>query len=183
MTCIIGLEQDGKVYIGGDSCASHSWLSDVTALPKVFRVGEFLIGYTDSFRMGQILQHHLNIRPQNEGEPDDRYLVTEFVVAVRTALKEHGYAEINSNREEGGHFLVGYRGHLYHVGGDFQINRSPRGFTACGGGMYYALGAMEALGFNEDMRANPDSRIMAALEVAGKWNPYVMPPYYVKVLE
>ena len=33
---------------------------------KVFHNGEFIMGFTDSFRMGQLLQYKLQIPPQHE---------------------------------------------------------------------------------------------------------------------
>ena len=59
MTCIIGLVADGRVYLGGDSAAVHGWTRRRTRLRKVFRKGPFLVGYTTSFRMGQLLEHQL----------------------------------------------------------------------------------------------------------------------------
>ena len=61
MTCVIGLEHKGEVYIGADSAATSGWAVSATRLPKVFLVNEFLIGYAGSFRMGQLLQHKLQI--------------------------------------------------------------------------------------------------------------------------
>ena len=66
MTCIIGLAENDRVYIGADSASAEGWTVRATGLSKVFRAGEFVIGYTDSFRMGQILEYHLEVR---EREP------------------------------------------------------------------------------------------------------------------
>lgn len=145
MTCIVGMSYEGKVYIGGDSMASDGYSKQATALRKVFRVGEFLIGYTSSFRMGQILQYHLEVRHQQDGETDERYMVVAFIEGVRQCLKDKGYAKVDSNMESGGQFLVGYRGHIYEVASDFQVNHWTSGIAACGAGQDYALGAMFAL--------------------------------------
>ena len=90
MTCIVGLVQKGTVYIGADSASVSGWTSRVTRLPKVFRRGPFLIGYTTSFRMGQLLEHALAVPPQGDESDDMRFMVTTFVESVRALLKERG---------------------------------------------------------------------------------------------
>ena len=151
---------------------------DATRLRKVFRVGEFLIAYTSSFRMGQILQYHLEVRHQQDGETDERYMVVAFVEAVRKCLKEQGYSRIESNQEQGGCFLVGYRGRLYSVYGDFQINSSITGVAAFGAGQEYALGAMSAL----ESYLPPLDRIQKALQISAQLSCAVFEPFYVEVL-
>ena len=177
MTCIIGIAHEGKVYIGGDSMASNGWNRHSTALRKVFRVGEFLIGYTTSFRMGQILQYHLSVPHQQDGISDERYMVVDFVEAVRTCLKEKGYAKVSNNQEEGGSFLVGYKGVLYQVDSDFQVNHYLNGMAACGSGESYALGALLAL---ENL--SPKKRILKSLEISAQLAATVCEPFYVEVL-
>jgi ATP-dependent protease HslVU (ClpYQ) peptidase subunit len=177
MTCIVGIAANKKVYIGGDSIASNGYSKGITALPKVFRVGAFLIGYTDSFRMGQILQYHLDIRQQQNEEDDLRYLVVGFIEAVRKSLKEFGYTTVNNNNEHGGTFLVGYRGRLYEVNGDFQINPDVNQFAAIGAGCQYALGALKA---SEHLK--PRKRIEKALTVASELSAYVIPPFLIEEL-
>jgi len=178
MTAIIGIEANGHVYVGGDSMVGNGWgEKGVTSLRKVFRTGEFLIGYTSSFRMGQILQHHLIVRSQEKGEPDERYMVVGFIEAVRNVLKEKGYAEVSDNREKGGEFLVGYRGRLYLADSDFQINHFSAGIAACGAGKNYSLGAALAM-----PNMKPHKRILRALEIAARLSSFVCPPFYVEKL-
>jgi ATP-dependent protease HslVU (ClpYQ) peptidase subunit len=173
MTCIIGLSENGQVYMGADSCASNGWEARITKLPKMFRVGKFLIGFTGSIRMGQILQYHLDIPPQGE-EPDEEYLVRIFVETVREALKEYGYAKIENNQEKGGSFLIGYKGKLFCFDSDFQINSFKEDIDAVGSGREYALGAMMAL---KDLK--PEDRIKRSLEIASEFSIYVRKPFFI----
>lgn len=177
MTCIVGVAEDGKVYIGADSMAAAGWNKSVTALRKVFRVGEFVIGYTSSFRMGQILQYHLDVRHQQDGETDERYMVVAFIEAVRQCLKDKGFARVSSNTEEGGSFLVGYRGSLYHVSDDFQVNRWANNIAACGAGEVAATAAMLALS-----HLAPEDRIRRALAISAELCNGVCEPFHVEVL-
>ena len=173
MTCIVGLEHEGAVYIGTDSAGCRGREVRVVRLAKVFKRRDFLIGYTTSFRMGQLLQHRLTVQPQN-GESDDEYLVCQFIEGVRTCLKEGGFAKIENNVEEGGFFLVGFNGCLYSVDNDYQINSVQDGFDACGCGRAYALGA---LAVTNDLP--PKKRSKKALSVAARFSGGVMPPFKV----
>ena len=173
MTCIIGLVHDGKVYMGADSQATGGADKRTTVQPKVFKTGPFLIGYTTSFRMGQLLQYQLEVKPQGE-ESDYAYLVTSFIEAVRSTLKDHGFAKVDSNQEEGGNFLVGYNGHLYEVNSDMAILENATGLDAVGSGEDYALGAMAALD-----GLPPEERIKRAFVIVSAFSNSVSGPFVI----
>ena len=174
MTVIIGREDNGKVYMGGDSIASDGYCKLIVASPKVSKMGEFIIGYTTSFRMGQLLQYELVVRKQNENETNEAYLVTVFVTAVRELFAAHGYSKIDNNRHEGGAALVGYRGELYTLESDYQISRWASSVATLGAGGQYALGAMAAL-----RNHKPEEAIMTSLQITGELCALVAPPDYV----
>lgn len=174
MTCIVGLVDEDHVYIGGDSAAVAGYESRETKLEKVFKICDFVIGYTTSFRMGQILEHHLSVRRQHADEADMAYMVLAFIPAVRECLKANGFSQIHDNKEEGGRFLVGYRNRLFSIQDDFQVNEMADGFDACGCGMEYALGALKALqGFD----AKP--RVEQALKAAEHFCGAVRSPFVI----
>ena len=50
MTCIVGVAHKGAVYIGGDSAAVAGWALTCRADHKVFKNGDFVMGFTTSFR-------------------------------------------------------------------------------------------------------------------------------------
>ena len=179
MTCIVGLTDKNKVYIGGDAASANAYVVRVSAVPKVFRNGPFVIGYTSSWRMGQILQYHLRldgITPPKAGDCLQELMVREFVEGVRQALKEYAYAEEENNRETGGEFLVGYNGHLFHIGDDYQVNETIDGIDACGCGAEVALGALYA---TRDTKLTPFQRIDNALEAAAHFSKDVRPPFRI----
>ncbi len=182
MTCVIGVVEPrrrgtARIHIGVDSAAVSGWTRRETRLSKVFRRGPFLIGYTTSFRMGQLLEHDLEVPKRAPELGDMAYLVTHFIEHVRMLLKNKGFAKIESNSESGGQFLVGYRGRLYSVDSDFQVGESADGFDAVGSGADVALGAMAALD-----KLPPAARIRRALAIAARFNMGVMPPFVVKTL-
>ncbi|MBW2526292.1 MAG: hypothetical protein JRI23_19075 [Deltaproteobacteria bacterium] len=177
MTCVVGLVQEGRVYIGVDSASVQGWVRRTTNLRKVFRRGPFLIGYTTSFRMGQLLEHHLEVPKQEDDESDMAHMVTKFVESARLLLKDKGFAKIESNAETGGQFLVGFRGRLYSVQNDFQVGEMTEGLDSIGSGSDFALGAMKAL---EDLP--PKRRIKKALEIAAHFNMGVCAPFHVRTI-
>jgi ATP-dependent protease HslVU (ClpYQ) peptidase subunit len=174
MTCIIGLAENGKVYIGADSQAATNWNKRIVVQPKVFLNGPFVIGYTSSFRMGQLLQYQLAVDPQLSGEDDYHYMVAVVAEAIRDCFKTHGWAKVENNQEEGGSFLIGYRGKLYEVASDMSVLEYIDGFSAIGCGANYALAAMAAL---EDMP--PVDRIRRALEIAVRFSNGVSEPFTI----
>lgn len=174
MTCIIGLEHAGNVYIGADSAAVSGWEVQETLLPKVFQRDVFLIGYTTSFRMGQLLWQHLDVRAQHDDEGDTTYIICGFIEAVRECLKKHGYAKVDNNVEAGGCFLVGHKDKLYRASDGYGITRAADRFTAIGCGDEYALGAMRALA-----SLGPVERIEKSLAIAAHFSGGVMGPFTV----
>ena len=177
MTCIIGLEHEGSVYMGGDSAAICDWDVSTEANPKVFLAGEFIIGYAWSFRMGQLLQYHLSVKPQ-EQETDRAYMVLVVAEAVRKLMVDSGYARVRDNEEEGGAFLIGYRGKVYRMQGDWSVLRHTDGFETIGCGAPYARGALEALD-----KTDPGKAILRALEIAAHCSSGVRGPFTILKLE
>jgi ATP-dependent protease HslVU (ClpYQ) peptidase subunit len=172
MTCIIGLEENGKAYIGADSAAASGWEVRASSTPKIFERGPFVIAYTTSFRMGQILHYQVDF-PKAETY-DEEYMVTKFTEAVRLKFKELGFTKIDSNREEGGAFIVGIYGKVYMVHEDFQVQHFVDGLCAGGCGREYALGAMAAL-----RNLPPVECMTRALETAEYFSGGVRGPFMV----
>lgn len=173
MTCVVGIEHDGDVLIAGDIAGTDGWLRQtLRSDDKVFRVGEFTMGFTSSYRMGQLLRYRLTL-----GQPDtwdvDRFMSTTFIDAVRECLKAGGWSSVKESREVGGVFLVGIAGRLYHVDSDFQVGRSLDGYDAVGCGDDLALGALHATRHVRD----PRGRVLRALEAAAHHSAGVAGPF------
>jgi len=178
MTCIVGIEHKGVVYLGGDS-AGIGGLDIHTRLDeKVFKNDEFVMGFTTSFRMGQLLRYAFTPPDRSTSKDDMAYLVTDFVDSIRAVYKEKGFMGRDSDddahgAETGGTFLFGYRGKLYQVEEDFQIARTSDGFMACGCGESYALGSLLSTSHVSD----PLERLRIALETASHFSAGVRGPY------
>jgi ATP-dependent protease HslVU (ClpYQ) peptidase subunit len=177
MTCIVGLVHKGKVYMGADSAGVGGWDLCVRADRKIYRNGEFLFGFTTSFRMGQLLGYAFN-PPKKPVEKDlMAFMCTDFIDGVRKCFKDGGFAKKDSEREEGGAFLVGFEQSLFQVHSDYQISKAQDYFDACGCGDQVARGALYA---NEHL--SPRERIKQALCAAEQLSAGVRGPFHLEVL-
>lgn len=174
MTCIVGIEHDGNVTIGGDSAAVEGMRITTRLDPKVFRVGPYLIGFTDSFRLGQLLRFALDVPEQSSTVSDFEHLCTVFVDAVRGCLRDGGVAREEHGEETGGLFLVGYRGALYCVENDYHVGRAAIGYESIGCGSEFALGSLAT------STGSPRRRVLRALEAAALHSSGVCPPYTIE---
>jgi len=176
MTCIVGLVDKGDVYIGGDSAGIAGLSISIRADEKVFGNGPFIMGFTTSFRMGQLLRYKLAPPAQTVHQNDMEYMVTSFVDACRTCFSQNGFGDKDAS--VGGNFLVGYHGKLYNLEADYQVGVPKLPFDAVGCGSDLALGAMFA---TEGMPA--EDRINAALAAASTFSAGVAPPFVILRLE
>lgn len=172
MTCIAGIADGKRVWIGGDSAGIAGWQRTIRADSKVFVNGPMVFGFTTSFRMGQLLRHALQVPKQHEGD-DAAWLTTTFVDAVRTCLKDGGFAKTESGAETGGSFLVGYRGRLYEVAADYQIGEPVDQYASVGCGDEFALGNLFS------SKGTPESRIAQALDASAHFSAAVSGPFTV----
>lgn len=181
MTCVVGLVEDGVVYIGGDSARICGNALGIRPRSKVFRNGDFLIGCAGSIRAEQLMRFALK-PPDHDPRIDvDKFMVTSFVDAVRECLKEGGcMGKFETHEEKAGDsaFLIGYKGLLYETDDDLQIVRYEDSFSAVGCGANVALGAM----FVSEGRL-PEERIRKALSAAERFNTGVRGPFDVQVLK
>lgn len=174
MTCVVGLEHEGKVWIGADSAAVSSERIRSRVDPKAFRVGPYVFGFTTSFRMGDVLRYSF-APPAPPTRRLDRFLATEFIDAVRAAFKQAGIASTNAGVESCGAFLVGVRGRLFTVESDYQVGVEHAGYHAVGSGDQPALGALYATTGWDDPRA----RVRTALEAAERFTSDVRRPWRI----
>jgi ATP-dependent protease HslVU (ClpYQ) peptidase subunit len=176
MTCIVGVAHEGRVIIGGDSAGVGGYNLTIRADRKVFRTGPFIMGFTTSFRMGQLLAVKL-VPPRWHPEDDPwRYMVGDFVDAVRACRSTGGFLKKDSSVESGGSFLVGFRGRLFNIEDDFQVGESECGFGATGCGESYALGSLA------ETTGDPRKRVLRALAAAERFSAGVKGPFHIEDL-
>lgn len=176
MTAIAAIAHGGKIWIGGDSAGVGGLSLHIRKDPKVFVKGEFLIGYTSSFRMGQLLRYYLSPARPKEGQGEFEYMVCDFVPAIRSIFKEHGYLRVKDSQDAGGTFLIGWRGKLFEIFDDFQVAELLTPFNACGCGVDLALGSLHS---TEQYNISPRDRIELALSAAEAFSAGVRRPFVI----
>jgi hypothetical protein len=182
MTCIVGLIDKGAVYMGADSCgADNDFAYQIRVDAKLFQRGPFLIGYTTSFRMGQLLRWKLPHIKIPEKMDVHEFMCTKFIDSVRTTLNKGGFSKRVEEREEAGQFIVGFQNRLFEVGSDYQVGECVRGYAACGTGRDLALGSLWTTGSPEYLVGikPPMERLKLALSAAEAGNAAVRSPFLI----
>jgi len=128
--------------------------------------------------MGDIIRYQLEIPHHPNDMPNREFMVREFIPSLQRVLEENKWMKKVDERSEGGSFLVGYRGHLYTVGADFQVGESECEYSSVGCGYMLALGSLYST-----KKKSPEKRIRTALEAACKHNVNVMPPFRILKIE
>ena len=169
MSCIVGIAQEGKIYMGSDSFATTS---DGERRPiianKLFFNKEYLIGFTGSIRTGQAIRPHYFDPPNS---------ILDFPDALREHLYEKGCV-LNSEEHgqiQGSNFLIGWRGKLYEILLDFQMNETDGDCNTIGAGATFAFGSLYTTKFIK--KISPNKRIALALEAASFYTTTCGPPF------
>jgi len=180
MTCIVGIidKETDKVFIGGDSAGTGGGKVTIRKDKKVFIRDNFIIGYTSSFRMGQLLMcdDRFKLREKNKDEDDFHYLVNVFIPSIQELFKIGGYLTKKDEAIEGGTFLLGYNKRLYTIYCDFQIEETNDNYMAVGSGGEFALGSLFS---SKGTELTTDQRINKALEAATYFATGVSGPFNI----
>lgn len=188
MTCVVALRHEGVIYMGCDSAGVGGWYSRQNRVdPKIYRVGEMLIGFTTSFRMGQLLGYSLTAPHHHPDVPIEKYMATTFVDAVRACLKAGGWASKDKEVEIGGNFLVAYKGRIFEIQSDYQVAEGHEAYNAVGCGQDLALGSfytsdLSVLGTG-DQAELARIRVRTALAAAAAFSAGVHPPFRIEELK
>lgn len=174
-TCIVGIVHGASVWIGCDSMASGEYVKAPLVAPKVFRVGDMLIGVCGTVRGRDVIEFAGTPDRPESMTGDREYLIRTYVPHLRQAMKESGMLSIDDGIEEYyGAMLIGYRERLYVLDSDFSIMEHER--WAVGSGSEYALGSLFST------TGDPQKRIRQALNAAVEFSPTCGPPFHIEKL-
>lgn len=134
--------------------ASNSFSHSLVKDPKVFRVGDFYFGFTDSFYMGQLLKYSFVPPERQEGAQDSKYLFQDVRVALTNLFDQNEFGIKDRGTLECpdlvfGEFLMVYKDSIFLV----QANMSflEYDMATCGSGAQVAQGVLTALMENTDL--------------------------------
>ena len=178
MTAILGYADGKNVWIAGDSGAMNGgWQRFTVRERKVWRSGEMLIGCCGRWAVSQLLQSLFLPPEQKAGVTDIFYLYGWFIPALKAFLEEYKTPMANDETTTG--LIIGYHGTLYHIDSYFNTNAIEPQLVADGAGGDLAKGAFEACRMNA---LSVEGSMLKALEIAGRHNLTVAPPYYVEMI-
>lgn len=177
MTCLIGLIQDGKTYLGADGYATTDDCERTSIIcRKMFVSDNYVVAFAGHIRTGQLLY------PESGFEfPDDMYQIPNAMYLWLREFEAIGHDEtqvaiIQSN------FLIATRDKIYEILSDMQISEiDPSiGYTALGGGAPYAMGSLYTTSLIEyGDTLPPKVKIQVALNAAAEYVKNVGPPYHI----
>ncbi len=174
MTAIVGVADGKKVWMGADSQGT-SWTDSWDSTQcKVFKSKQFLFGVSGSYRVMQLLEHKLSI----EDDPRDdteRFMCVQFVDAYLKLLKDNGCCSTEKGVDTSGStVMVGFRGRLFTVFGNYSALERREKYDAVGCGYPYALGSLSETG-----KLKPHERVTKAPKCAETFSAGVGGPFTI----
>jgi 20S proteasome alpha/beta subunit len=174
MTCIIGLEYAGAVWMGADSYVGEGHTADSLREPKVHRSGIALLGHSGSYRRLCVLRAE---RIQLDGGAwTARKVTLEVVPQMVSILERHGvrHREAGSGPDESGGTVLCIGGRVFEIDSAMSVVRSRYGYSAIGSDARPALGSLASTADLE-----PRKRVLLALEAAERHTPTVRRPWKI----
>jgi len=175
MSCVVGVIDDGKIYMGADGYATtgEGERRPIVA-NKLFFNKDYLIGFTGSVRTGRILtSDYFNPPAKIEEMPD----------AIREHLYEKGCVLTSEEHGQihGANFLIGFQGKIYEILIDFQMNETRGDCNSIGAGSPFAFGSLYTTRLAKNI--TPKGRIMIALNAASCYTSTCGPPFVYESIE
>jgi len=167
MTCIVGIVEDGVIYIGGERGISSEDLILSSPVSKVAVRNDWIYGYAGTIGIGQLMDV-INL-PRAEGA-DFKTIKTKIVPALQVAIEN--YSRDHSDHDT--QWLIGANHRLYEVSSaDWGVIEVD--YTSIGGGSGYALGSLYTSFMHRDAYS-PETRIQLALHSAITLSPMCQGP-------
>lgn len=158
MTCIVGIADQGRVYIGADRGVSDGASIVSIKNPKVEIRNNWIYAYAGSIGIGQLLSF-INI--QSEVDDPYTYIRLDIVEMLKKAMESFS----SSPEECDTSWLIGKNGRLFELSaqdwGVIEIDS-----TSIGSGSSYALGSLYT-----SVNNHPLDRIQMALDAAIHYSP------------
>jgi len=183
VTVIAGVAEKGLVVMGADS-GSVLGEDEMTVVKshKVWRRQGWLMGFSGSWRVGNVLQRYLKPEPAPDTDKAIEVAVGGLAEQMQDIFRTHKVKHTDEHWDA----LFGTHGNLYYIGVDLswqQIaqDKSKRreSHYAIGSGGREARAALSALA---GMGVAPRKRITRALNVAAECNAYVRGPFKILTL-
>lgn len=143
MTCIIAFHHNDRVVLAGDKIAVSGCQKTISQQPKVFHNGDFMIGYTSSFRMGQILKFKWQPPKIKKGQTAENYLHTDTIDSIRKVFEDNWF--LDKTKNGWGTFIICYENKIFQISDDLGVIENVEHIESCGCGRELARGALTIL--------------------------------------
>lgn len=176
MTLIAAVvDTDGAVWMAGDSAGTHEGSITVRTDQKVWTHGEMVLGFAGSYRARDLLRYTMELSMPGDSENVEAYMRRGFVDAVKDAYRRGGFIGKYQQGNESQHanIIVGLRGRIFTVHGDYAVGSALGDFDVIGSGSRVAQGSLYSTRGNP----NPHARLEEALDAATYFTSGVRPPY------
>lgn len=147
MTCVVGVEAQGGVWMAADSLIGSTRHCDVTAGCKLVAIGggtKMVFGTAGLPRITAAIEL---IRPPRRPRTDSDYAyVCRTLEAILSDLRASETALDLS-------LIAAYRGRVYEIDAGLSVTRSAFGYATTGSGYQYALGSLASTSGDAKKRA------------------------------
>ena len=165
MTVIAGVAHEGTVYMAADTASSSEQVEVDLVAPKIFTIGEMLVGVSGTTRALDLIRLSPEIIGMEKralvGPHDKAHHINELIIKT---LTEAGCVEEEGPRYEA---LAGIEGRLFQLSLSGVIE-SVHGHDAVGCAQEPAIGSLITTGWS---REAPCARVAIAVRVAIELNP------------
>lgn len=167
--------------MGGDSASvSNGYDLTVTRNPKVFKLGDLLIGVAGSRRWLDLLRSWLDLPTPETDEDGLRYML-RVANGMCDLASEYGRFSKKEPEEIEAGTLVGCHGRLFYIDGHFAVLEPADGFMAMGSGDQVAHGVLYA--YKQTVRSPlPTEAVGLALQAAERFSAGVRGPFVIEVV-
>ena len=148
MTCVVGMvdPENRMQYLASDSLYSDGSRAAVGRLEKVYRAGDYLIGFCGTPRAIQLLRYNTKLpAPPKDPLHLMGFMASDFIKHVRTLFNEAGLVVKGDGvMEQLGdmQIMVVVRGHIFVIWSDMQVDETVEDYNAIGSGEDLALGSL-----------------------------------------
>lgn len=182
MTAILGIEDQGKLYLIGDSYTGDS-SQDYKALclsPKVYKISEFIVGLCGSPRHELLLEEILVKETKKKSfTPSLEWLKYKLPKLLRNSCVEAGMYIVENGEKTMGTsgFIIGFQKTFYYLDSDFSLWATKTGIVGIGVASQYALGALSIL--EKDKTLTVEEKLTKALDATTEFSHFVCKPYTI----
>ena len=161
MTCIVGMVDNGYVYIGGERGASDDNAIISSTRPKVGVRNGWIYGFAGTFGIGQLIEC-IDLPSLDRDEDVYTYVRLSVVERLRNAIDTFSM----DNEENTTDWLIGCRGRLFEMSSaDWGVCEVSH--TAIGAGFPYALGSL----YTSMRMRDIEERLRMSINAAIEYNP------------